>query len=391
MTYGSPIWWKRQKNQSGTLEKVQNASLRFICGAFRTSPSRALEVIASIPPILHRLDLIQSNSALRLNKMDSGHAILQRLPSDWRNGEELTYPPPLPASKTPTSRSTRLVAFSQLSLPSHERIQPFLFPPWSLTAEDFGSQVTVLGHKPGEDKDEAAKAHLNYLPDILYDPAHLLLYSDGSQVMEDGRRLTGAAFVAFKSGLEVFSSTIGLGETAEVYDAEMEALASAAEAALRYVSVHSDIHHLHFFADNSAAVDSIFKPHFGKGQHYSARFRSAILQFLDLSSLHSVEIAWTPGHLAIPGNDRADELAKLATSLSPASSLSSLAHLQRHFKTVALERWHSDWNKTLGRGWFTPANRFPPSFAVSAHFKLLSRRTFALVTQAQLGHAHIGD
>ncbi|KAJ1302665.1 hypothetical protein OPQ81_002981 [Rhizoctonia solani] len=65
LTYGSSIWF-RGSWQNGLIEplvKAQNAGLRWLLGAFRTSPVGALEHLASIPPIHITLAKLSKNAA----------------------------------------------------------------------------------------------------------------------------------------------------------------------------------------------------------------------------------------------------------------------------------------------------------------------------------------
>ena len=50
--YGVPIWWAGQKGLLDKYQKLQNQALRKILGTFRSSPIRAMEVEASLPPQL---------------------------------------------------------------------------------------------------------------------------------------------------------------------------------------------------------------------------------------------------------------------------------------------------------------------------------------------------
>ncbi|KAF8583012.1 hypothetical protein K439DRAFT_1297436, partial [Ramaria rubella] len=75
-----------------------------------------------------------------------------------------------------------------------------------------------------------------------------------------GVRQVGAALVLYHQSTVVCEHTIGMGLKAEVYDAEMEGLAQAAESAVTYATNHRvPIKHLHFFADNTSAIQNIFE------------------------------------------------------------------------------------------------------------------------------------
>ena len=54
--YGSEIWWNDQKSYAQKFQKLQNLGLRKILGAFKTSPTSAMEIEANIQPIKIRLN-----------------------------------------------------------------------------------------------------------------------------------------------------------------------------------------------------------------------------------------------------------------------------------------------------------------------------------------------
>ena len=50
LLYACPAWWNNTKCLALPLDKVQRSALCLICAAFKTTPTHALEIKASIPP-----------------------------------------------------------------------------------------------------------------------------------------------------------------------------------------------------------------------------------------------------------------------------------------------------------------------------------------------------
>ncbi|PPQ83048.1 hypothetical protein CVT25_005209, partial [Psilocybe cyanescens] len=244
-------WWKGTKKQTIPLEKVQHRALRLICAAFKTTPIAALEIEASIPPIKHQLDLHTKRCAIRFNKLSTTSSIIQRLPDSWRADRPPTEPPPLPTKPSTTrshqKKTTTLTSIATHTSPQHERIDPYLFPPWRRTPSSFENRLII-----------------------------------NVQLKYEFRR-TGGAAVGYHLKKEIFATKIGLGGHAEVYDGEMAGLMMAATQATNYIEANPDhrIRHIHFFADNSAAVQSIFDPKPRSAQHYARVFHEKITHFLD--------------------------------------------------------------------------------------------------------------
>jgi hypothetical protein len=67
--------------------------MRQICGAFRTTPVRALNNIASIPPLPLYIQYLQDCFARRLKMLPASANLLARLPDDWRVGNHITDTP----------------------------------------------------------------------------------------------------------------------------------------------------------------------------------------------------------------------------------------------------------------------------------------------------------
>lgn len=64
----------------------------------------------------------------------------------------------------------------------------------------------------------------------------------------------------FRDGTEAFKLSMGLGKKAGVYDGEMAALAMGATKAMNHAKGDEEVKHIHFLADNTSAIDTIFDP-----------------------------------------------------------------------------------------------------------------------------------
>ena len=224
------------------------------------------------------------------------------------------------------------------------------------------------------------------------DPNYLLICTCGSLLSESNSNRFGAGIVCYQQQDEVFEHTIGLGPENEVYDAELAGLTGAAELihALRIENPANFPQNIHFFCDNAAAVGFIFTGKAQSGQQRSIRFREIILQYLDACPDNKVMICWTPGHQDVQGNERADKLAKAATS-RPSTEPPSITHLRRKAKQQPVDQWVQEWKSDPPNGRFAIADRRAPSPIQTTHFILINRKTFAKTIQCRTGHAFIGN
>ena len=127
--YACPAWWNNKKCQLKPLEKIQRKALCLICAAFKTTPTHALEIEASIPPLKHQAYLISKRYAVRLNKLPTSNAIIQRLPDTWRENSRPTFPPPIPTTPPKRKPKTSLYKLSLHTSHNHERINLYVPTP----------------------------------------------------------------------------------------------------------------------------------------------------------------------------------------------------------------------------------------------------------------------
>lgn len=402
ITYATPVWWTGKRTHTKALEKIQNQCLRRILPVFRTTPISAMEVEAGIPPIHLRLDHIYARAAARIAaKIDDSNLVYHRLPREYKRREatENIFTPPLPI--TPTRRLQRAPVLSPLrrllsTIPIDiELISPnHLLDPWRPDGIDeaLSRRLKACPGIQGTSKREAAEDHLKLTERLAANPGALAVYTDGSQINRNGHRLTGAGWVLYWRGQERDHGSVGLGTSAEVYDAEMTALANGLKGAINFIHQTEDHHPkpttIFIFADNSSAVRSIPIARPFSSQDASQRFIEAARSFLEGNPRASIMIQWVPGHTGIPGNERADEIAKAACSLAPPNPRTTLSNYLRTARNKLSEDWTNQWTSTDRRSRYAIADRLPPSTLGSYPFRQLDRATLGLVTQIRTGHGY---
>ena len=113
---------------------------------------------------------------------------------------------------------------------------------------------TVTPCTSSTDAISTREKHLNLIEEYRKKPNTLYLYTDGSKINKSGFFRVGAAAVAYYLGNEIEHGQLGLGGHAEVFDAEMAALAIAASKAEDIIRDFPNINHIAIFTDNAAAV-----------------------------------------------------------------------------------------------------------------------------------------
>lgn len=410
--YAAPVWWNGTRYQKAPLEKIQNRALRLICAAFRTTPIKALEIEASIPPIPHQINLLTRRSAIRFNKLPLSSPVIQRLGEEWHQNQSSHFPPPLPPNPSkPTSNNRRisqrrtqpntnttLHRLAKFTDPKHERIDPFLLPPWRRLSSSFDHRISCITasttKKGTEEKRKMADDHIRNYRNLTTDESRIWVYTDGSMILKSGFRRVGAAAVAFHKGREVLNKMMGLGGHAEVFDGEMAALAMGITLATNYAREHSQITHIHIYTDNTAAIAACFDPKPTGGQAYAHSFYQHATRFLDDDQNNRISVEWCPGHCGVPGNERADRLARQATELARNSPIGTTRNNTiRRAKMAIVKTWTREWRTEPKHGWFATADRIPPSLKPTKHARRLAnkRELFGRVVQTRTGHAYTGE
>ena len=114
---------------------------------------------------------------------------------------------------------------------------------------------------------------------------------------------SGSGLVAYRDSEEWFSDSVPLGEWASVFQAEVHALTSLANS-LAGRGLHGSS--INIFTDSQAVLLAL------EGGRVAANTivdcRDSIQRLVDENN--TVKILWVPGHTGVPGNERADELAR---------------------------------------------------------------------------------
>lgn len=178
-------------------------------------------------------------------------------------------------------------------------------------------------------------------------PSVTILYADGSKTR--GSEPAGWALSAWRNGRETEALSGKLGR-AEVFDAEVVALA----VALRLAKAEREALAL---SDSQAAISAAAKG-------FSPSSQPAVRRAFDGLRQPGVKLEWYPAHAGVQGNERADQLAKLATASEteprglPTYAYAKAAAKRRHEKRVQ-EWWTASRPRrygsspSRGQGWST--------------------------------------
>ncbi|KAF8759946.1 Reverse transcriptase (RNA-dependent DNA polymerase) [Rhizoctonia solani] len=194
-----------------------------------------------------------------------------------------------------TAVPSPIVRLAALSHPESEFQTPYLNPPW-VPENPFPGRLQFAFPPAGSPKDRRAKIaeNANRLIDALAHEGTLIGFSDGSKEVRSGVRKVGVGYSIVWKKEEVAKFSGGIGPRADIFDAEMLALALIVRRCTRFAKSHN-ILRIHIFSDNLAAAHT----------------------FLQGNARRSIVVQWIPGHSKIEGNERADKLANAGLDSRP--------------------------------------------------------------------------
>ena len=312
MFWASPAWWTGSPSTTNALKTTYNAVARWITGLPLNTRITNLIMLAHLPPMEAHLDYLSLRFAIRLHFLPPHHA---------------TDPP----RHHPDARPD-LPGLHHLYNLSKNLIMGKL--------EDRTTHLPVDGVQPipspNPDKTTTPRQlHEQWLHTLPTNA--LIIYTDGSQLTNGA---TGCGWVTYRKGHELLRLSEGhchLGKRAAVVDAELHAVQEATSMLLTAISPRGKVY---ICIDNQAAIDTLS---FNKSNHKYARRTLANTEQLRLLGWE-IQTVWCPSHCNVPGNDRADALAKQgASGHTPCQyTTTTKIWLQTQARAQLLRRWKAE-------------------------------------------------
>ena len=359
------------------LATIQRQGALAITGGLRTSPRDALDAHASLLPMHLRLSRARHNAATRIAALPKTHPLhpALRRAASWR-----------------TKRHR---------LPLHHLADCLTVPPSKV------ENVPVVAANPAlrqslpfrisipSDKDTSKRLEANANETIR-------VFTDGS--MHNDK--VGAAAILYRNGrpTRTLRLHIGLANHHTVYEAEMVGLLLGIH--LIKTEPRSQTKCV-LGADNQAAIQALQSELNKPGQRLAAEILRIAKQLGRErgNKNYRLTIRWTAGHVSIPGNEKADEEAKLAATGQSSERaelprylqkkiVKSITALRQHHNDTSNKKWKQEWNES------ERFKRLKTTDTVSPHSKKyltlisdhrISRKMASLLFQLKVGHVPLNS
>ena len=356
MDYNLMLQATSSKPTRASLDKIQNHALRFISGAMRSTPTAACEIHTNVEPLDLRREAAVIEGFERFKRLDANHPNRK-----------------LVESKRPKQR---------LKQNSILDIAEKLSNKYKLPENREQKCIFDQNHPPHK---EMRKAHIKLDIDGTCsnkkdtDPVDLLLSAERTigqypeewiHIYTDGSAFKGTVNAGYGSRIQFPDKTCEeLFDSCGAHRSNFEAEAEAIDTSLKHISKTfsqktKPENNTVIFSDAKSVLQALDS---GKLDNTSIKnLTKSIDSFL---TDHDVELTlqWIPGHANIPGNERADKLAKQGASLPQTDVPTSLETAKQQIRCNKKEEWMNDWARsTTGRAIFTHMTTPTPKDSINS-------------------------
>ena len=263
LTHGAVVWWPRVELAVARtlLSSLQRLACLAITGAIRTTPTAAMEMLTGLLPLDIHIKQVAMSTCYRLKSN-----------INWKH----TYDPK-----------------------SHTHVLDWMHKVAPVTNMEGDRMKVRFSFDKQYKVDFPDRA--NWLDDHMYPiPRNTTtVFTDGS------KSSSGTGVGIYFSGL-IEDKSISLSSEATVFQAEIHAIR---QSIICLKTLEPTDERIYICSDSQAALRALNTPRVESKQIWDC-----VQALNDLASDRSVTLAWVPGHSGIPGNEKADQLARAASS-----------------------------------------------------------------------------
>jgi ribonuclease HI len=326
LEYGMSAWATASKTNTERLSKVQNAGLRIITGAIKTTPIQEMENFANIRPLHDRRDEKVLVYREKLQRM-TNHPMHAKL-------------------NNPTKSRLKRTSFCHISKNLHNQHKDLL-PNKHTEMEmlvDFEEptyhheNVSITMEIPGVTKKyhqtpAQLKALALEMMDYRYNSSEWTqAYTDGSA---DGavKNGGGGIFIRYNNG-RTLKKAFPTGKLSSNFRAESMALLQALKI---FTSNKQPPSKIVFFTDCRSLLESLLN---ARNEHLIHDIK---MELRDLQEKSTIALQWLPSHCGIFGNEKADSLSR------EGGKMEQISHQipYREAKTIIHNKYVSQWREKM--------------------------------------------
>ena len=374
MDYALPIQAAASESVRESLDKVQNQSLRLVCGGLRSTPTAACEIDCNIEPLQLRREKSVLESVERYKRQEVNHPN-RKLVETWKASNRLKQ-------KSPLMIAEKLLEDHQMPNEREQETKFSSIAPWS-NLETPVIKTTLLDDTVNKNSDPNILRTCALETIDSYPLSWMHAYTDGSA--SNGTKTAGFGVHLRLSDGRTFDHSDACGKTCSNFEAEVMALISAIELThYNFDNGNFQVNNCVIFTDSLSALQAL--------QNYSNTTSKDISQLAqslhNLISTYKIQIIlqWIPGHEGLGGNERADALAKEGSQKEQLNNPCNYSTVRQIIRNEYKDVWLNNWkNGDKGRIMYTYMDKPKPKDSIN----FLNRHEQCTIFQLRTGHSKL--
>ena len=320
------------KTTQKSLDRIQNNAVRLICGGMKSSPTSACEITSNIEPLGLRREKATLELQERCLRMPDRNPA-QKLVTSWKrknrlkhqsilhHAHDLNQKCHLPELRAKTTRVSEVPPNTSLPCPEIRT---------HLIDSSVNKKSDIIDLK------NAANTTISSYPDNW-----IHIYTDGSAFKATVNAGYGALICLPDGSSEELSAACG--SVCSNYEAELLGIeASCKHLTTLFKNNPSHVANTVIFTDSMSALQAI------EDKSSKSEIIKLLLEIKKLLTNSSIRLVlqWIPGHTDLPGNDKADRLAKQGSSSIQPERATTL----QTAKMVIHQNYREEWMNLWARG-----------------------------------------
>ena len=356
------------------IDRIQNQALRFICGGMKTTPNAACEVHANVEPLHLRREKSLLELKERSLRMSCTHPS-RKVTQNWKEKNKLKHKSILHHANMLSERchlpDQRAVTERISAIPPNQIL---------VSPEIKTSLVKEMAKKETDPLDLKITAEKTI---AIYPDNWTHIYTDGSAFKATVNAGYGALLCFPDGSSHEISSACGA--VCSNYEAEILAIQAALEYLSRYCHDETKITNTVIFSDSKSTLQALGSD--GLSTPRIIALKQEASNFISFRKRRLV-LQWIPGHAGIPGNEKADRLAKHGSGLEQPQISTTYQTAKQIIKNNYKEEWMNSWARgTTGRVLYNHMSTTKTNDPI----RLLNRKHQSHIFQLRVQHTPLNN
>ena len=373
--YAAPVLIHLGKSKFKKIETIQNDAMRIILGCPKTAKIINLRYELNLPSLWDRIREINVTIGVKILRGPDNTITRNNLAQCVQKGSD--------KSRSWTNKTVVDIEYYELvEEVNHRKAEKECIPPWEETSIDVS--LPPKEQKKSDVLPIALKVMYQGVIDDHQDSHTDHIYTDGSVNPIDGR--SGSAITLIRNGIINVDHEVGI----RIHNWASSTQTELVAILLALSKVKQTGRNAVIFSDSMAALSSLTSDN-SVYPNLIQKARKKIKQIIEKGNM--IKFVWIPAHVGIKGNERADNIAKNATSNDTIAI--SLGRSIKQIKSIIKQKnkddeWQARNNENGSR-----SNEYYDKVALNQPFVYGSkggdRRKESVIARLRLGYPYLWE